>query len=143
MRDGTQWRPFVHVEDTSRAFSAVLEADESIVSGEIFNVGSNDQNYQLFPLAQLIAASISVPFAFEWYGSADTRSYVVDFEKIRRQLNFTPRHTPADGAKEIYHALTTGLLRDTPTTHTVEWYKHLLSSHPHVLNVPTEERERS
>src|SRR5438552_3539730 len=44
LRDGTQWRPMVHILDTSGAFIAVLEADPATVNGEIFNVGSDDQN---------------------------------------------------------------------------------------------------
>src|SRR5205807_286176 len=43
LRDGTQWRPMVHLRDTSRAFIAVLEAEPDAVNGEIFNVGSDDQ----------------------------------------------------------------------------------------------------
>ena len=47
MRDGTQWRPFVHVKDTSRAFITVLEAEPELVNGQIFNVGSDEQNIQI------------------------------------------------------------------------------------------------
>ena len=91
MRDGTQWRPFVHIKDAARAFIMVLEAEKDLVNKEIFNVGSNEQNYQIKPLAELIADAIGVPFNFEWYGSPDKRSYRVDFSKIRNVLGFKPK----------------------------------------------------
>src|SRR3989304_4933784 len=44
LRDGTQWRPFVHVRDTARAFLLAMEAPAQEVSGQIFNIGSGDHN---------------------------------------------------------------------------------------------------
>lgn len=127
MRDGTQWRPFVHVKDTSRAFIKVIEADSELVNGQIFNVGSNEQNFQIFQLAKMIADSLGLDFTYEWYGSPDNRSYRVSFDKIRNVLNFTPRYTPKDGAREIFEALKNGILPiDDPKTITVKWYKTLI-----------------
>jgi len=110
MRDGTQWRPFIHVRDTSKAFIKVLEAEEELVNKQIFNVGSNDQNYQIFPLAELIAKSIGLEFNYEWYGSPDNRSYRVDFSKIAKILNFKPEFSPREGAKEVFDKLKEGIL---------------------------------
>jgi len=101
MKDGTQWRPFVHVKDTSEAFIKVLEAEEEIVNKQIFNVGSNDQNFQIFSLAKLISESLDLEFNYEWYGSPDKRSYRVDFSKIEKVLGFKPKFTPREGAKEV------------------------------------------
>ena len=130
MRDGTQWRPFVHVKDTSKAFIMTMEADKELVNGQIFNVGSNDQNYQIFQLAKLIAESIGIPFKYEWYGSPDHRSYRVNFDKIHKTLEFTPDYTPREGAREIYSALKDGTLDPNDMrTITVKWYKHLLHMH--------------
>ena len=52
MKDGKQWRPFVHVKDTSKAMVMLLGADKKDISGQIFNVGSDEQNYQIFNLMQ-------------------------------------------------------------------------------------------
>jgi len=135
MRDGTQWRPFVHIRDTSRAFIMVLEADKDLVNREIFNVGSNEQDYQIKPLAELIADAIGLPFNFEWYGSPDKRSYRVDFSKIRDILGFKPKYTPKEGAKEVYDALVEGKIKDDIKTRTVEWYKFLLNAQKIVREV--------
>ena len=129
MRDGKQWRPFVHVKDTSNAFISVLESNRKLVNGQIFNVGNNEQNLQIFDLAKMVAESINLPFNFEWYGSPDMRSYKVSFDKIKEQIGYKTGYTPKEGAKEVFNALKEGKLNpEDPRTITVKWYKHLLEA---------------
>jgi nucleoside-diphosphate-sugar epimerase len=136
MRDGEQWRPFVHVRDTSEAFIRVLESDSDLVSGQVFNVGSDEQNVQVFKLAKLVAESVGLPFNYEWYGSPDKRSYRVSFDKIRRELSYQPSRTPKDGSREVFEALKSGKLNpDDPKTITVKWYNHLLEMHAFLRDV--------
>jgi nucleoside-diphosphate-sugar epimerase len=127
MKDGTQWRPFVHVKDVSRAISIILSAEGNLVNGEVFNIGSDSQNYQIGPLADLVADSLVERPQIEWYGTSDTRSYRVSFQKAKKALGFEPQNTPTDAAKEIEKALISGEITDSIKTRTVEWYKHLLS----------------
>jgi nucleoside-diphosphate-sugar epimerase len=128
LRDGTQWRPFVHVKDTSRAMIAVLEAPADAVNGQLFNVGSDGQNVQIMGLAETVAEAIGVRFEYEWYGEPDHRSYQVCFAKIQGTLGFETLYTPSDGAVEVYQALQRGALdADDPRTITVQWYKRLLA----------------
>jgi len=128
LRDGTQYRPFVHVMDVCKAIHLAIKADDEKVNGEIFNVGSNEQNVQIFELAQRVANAIGVEFNYEWYGFPDHRSYRVNFNKIKKVLNFHPDYTIEDGAREVYEALKSGKLDpDDPATITVEWYKRLIS----------------
>jgi len=127
MRDGKQWRPFVNVNDTSNAFIKVLEAETELVNGQVFNVGSDEQNVQIFDLAKLVAESCNMPFNYKWYGSPDTRSYRVSFSKIKDTLHFKPQITIRKGARNVFDALKEGTLNpDDPRTITVKWYKHLL-----------------
>ena len=127
MRDGKQWRPFVHVKDTSNAFLRVLQSDPELVNGQIFNVGSDEQNVQVFDLANLVAGAIKLPFNYEWYGTPDRRSYKVSFDKIKRALKYRADHSLEEGAKEVYDALKEGKLNpDDPKTITVKWYRNLL-----------------
>lgn len=127
MRDGKQWRPFVNIKDTSRAFIRVLETEPELVAGQIFNVGSNEQNIQIFDLAKLVAQACNLPFNYEWYGDCDTRSYQVSFNKIKDTLNFKPETTIKKGAKNVFDALNNGTLDpQDPRMITVKWYKHLL-----------------
>lgn len=136
MRDGKQWRPFVHVKDTSNAFARILESDKELVNGQVFNVGSNDQNVQIFELAKIVAESIHLPFKYDWYGDPDRRSYRVSFDKIKEKLNYKTNFAPRDGAKEVFDALEAGVLKvDDPRTITVKWYKNLLESYSLVKSV--------
>lgn len=136
LRDGTQWRPFVHVRDAARAMILTLEAPASLVNGEVLNVGSDDQNMQILPLARAVADSLGLPFEYEWYGLPDHRSYRVTFRKIREILGFEPERTPSEGAKEVYEALRRGAVSpDDPRTITVGWYKHLLEMQAFIRQV--------
>jgi len=127
LRDGTQWRPFLHVRDTARAFITVMEAEKEKVNGEIFNVGSNDLNLQIFELGQRVCKGINKPFELEWYGDPDSRSYRVNFDKIRRILGFEAKYGVEEGASEIWKALNQGLLSwEDPRTKTVNWYRTLI-----------------
>jgi len=126
MRPGTQVRPVVHVADVTKAIITVMEADVEEVNGEVFNVGSNDQNYQIHGLAKLIGDSVGRPYRLEWYGEPDTRSYAVDFTKIKSRLGYTTSRTPADGAREIYKALEDGEISDTPETNVIQWWRQCL-----------------
>lgn len=136
MRDGKQWRPFVHVKDTSNAFIKIIESDVELVKSQVFNVGCDEQNTQIFYLAKQVAKSINVPFNYEWYGSPDNRSYKVSFDKIKKTLNYKPNFTPQEGAKEVFEALKSGKLNpDDLKTITVKWYKHLLEMQELIKNV--------
>jgi nucleoside-diphosphate-sugar epimerase len=126
MKDGTQWRPFLHVRDAARALISMLAQDPGQIRSQIFNIGSDEQNYQIAPLAELVAGAMTTRPTLEWYGDPDVRSYRVSFRRAREQLGFVPHLTPADAAREIEAALTSGALVPSMQHKTVEWYRHLL-----------------
>lgn len=84
--DGTPWRPFVHVLDICQAIALVLEAPADDVSGEIFNVGDSDGNYQIREIAEIVADVFPGCNLRLGTKSADIRSYRVAFDKIRGTL---------------------------------------------------------
>lgn len=126
LRDGTQWRPMIHIRDTSKAFIAALNAPRETIDGQLFNVGSNDQNYQIMQCAELVAKGMGIPFKFEWYGDPDHRSYRVNFDKINEVLGFTPDWTPDRAALEILEALRSGKVVADEKTKTLGWYSTLI-----------------
>ncbi|MBC7092098.1 MAG: NAD(P)-dependent oxidoreductase [Nitrososphaeria archaeon] len=126
--DGKQWRPLVYVKDTANAFIKTLEADKEKVNNQIFNVGSNEQNYQIIDLANIIADALKMELKYERYGDPDRRSYRVDFTKIKKTLNFTPKYDPTYAVVEIRDALEEGKIKDDMKTRTVEWYKFLIET---------------
>ncbi|MFS0861484.1 NAD-dependent epimerase/dehydratase family protein [Fredinandcohnia sp. 179-A 10B2 NHS] len=135
MRDGSQWRPMVHVEDTTDVMCLFLEAEAHRINGEIFNVGSNRNNYQLGPLAEEIASALPNDVKIEWYGNPDHRSYRVNFDKIVQTLNWEAKYTAAGGALEIFKKLEGGVLQKTEQTITLNWYKKLIECHNLIKNI--------
>ena len=125
MRDGTQWRPMVHVRDTARAQMFMLAAPVDKVNGQLFNVGSDANNYQLGPLAETIAGAVPKDVKVEWYGDADHRSYRVNFDKIEA-LGWKAEKTAVDGVNEIVERLENGTLDRTTRTITLDWYQELI-----------------
>lgn len=101
--DGTPWRPLVHALDIAEAFACVLEAPRDAVHNQIFNVGSNAENYRVREIATIVAEAF--PGTTTTFGppTADGRSYRVAFDKIERLVPaFKCRHTAATGAAELH-----------------------------------------
>jgi nucleoside-diphosphate-sugar epimerase len=134
MRDGTQWRPMVHVKDTARAQLFMLTADPGKVNGQIFNVGSEENNYQLGPLAQKVADIVPRDVRIEWYGDPDHRSYRVSFEKLYA-LGYEALYRADDGVKDICDALEGGKVDRTSKTITLDWYRELVAWHERIRQV--------
>lgn len=126
-RPGTQKRPVVHIKDVAEAITVVVDTPRDLVDGEIFNVGSNNQNYAVADLAKEVGLAVGKPYTIEMYGDPDTRSYIVKFDKIERILKFRCRYRVADGAKEVYEALEKNLVIDKPSTKVVDWWYKLQS----------------
>jgi nucleoside-diphosphate-sugar epimerase len=134
MRDGTQWRPMVHVKDTARAQLFMLTADPNKINGLIFNVGSAENNYQLGPLAEKVAAIVPRDVKIEWYGAPDHRSYRVSFDKIY-SIGYQALYKAEDGVKDICEALEAGKIDRTTKTITLDWYRELIDWHERIRQV--------
>jgi nucleoside-diphosphate-sugar epimerase len=100
--DGSPWRPVVHVEDICRAIRMTLRAPREAVSGQIFNVGTNAENYRVRELAQTIASVFPGCEVTTGSSVGDNRSYRVKFDKIRKHLaGFECEWTALSGAREL------------------------------------------
>ena len=126
---GNQWRPLIHVNDVIRAFELVLEEqDTQKINKQAFNVGSNEQNYQVYQVADRFKKLFPNVNIEAKQDNPDPRSYHVNFDKIRKTLNFFTTKTIDDGILEIKEALETSSITDDITTRTVEYYKQLISA---------------
>lgn len=105
--NGNQWRPFIHVADISRAFRACLAAPLDLVSGEIFNAGSDRMNYTLQELAEIIQ-KLEPGLDVEYVNNNDARDYRVSFDKIRNRLGFECATTLEAGIREMQGELRAG-----------------------------------
>lgn len=104
------WRPYCHVRDIAGAVSLVLDASPAAVSHRVFNVGSNDQNYQKKTIAARLAEELPVKIV-NVEKDEDPRDYRVNFDRISA-LGFTPRVSLSDGIHEIVRAIRSGLIGD-------------------------------
>jgi len=104
--DGTPWRPVVHIGDISRAFLAILHAPREVVHNEAFNVGRDEDNYQIREIADMVQAVVPnsvVEYAED--AGPDRRCYRVNFGKIMRTLPaYRPMWTVRTGIEELYEA---------------------------------------
>jgi len=109
---GNQWRPLLQVEDAARAFMLCLEADIKDVGCQVFNVGSDEQNYRIDDIADLISKALgNVPL---WRDSAnlDARDYRVSFDKIRKHLSFVSKRKVEESSQVMFSKLKDGTIRN-------------------------------
>ncbi len=109
---GDQWRPFLHVEDAAQAIALALKAPLPLVRNQIFNVGSNDQNYQIKQVGEIIHRFVPEAEIVYENDIPDKRNYWVNFNKIHRTLSFSARWTVEQGVQQIIEALKTGRIGD-------------------------------
>ncbi|MBI4611210.1 MAG: SDR family oxidoreductase [Candidatus Rokubacteria bacterium] len=109
---GEQWRPLVHVADAAEAYVLALQAARERIHGEIINVGSDEQNYQIGEIGRVVAGhfpGISVEVLPQ---APDLRDYHVSFAKAAAVLGFRAMRGVTDGIREIARALTSGEILD-------------------------------
>jgi lipopolysaccharide/colanic/teichoic acid biosynthesis glycosyltransferase/nucleoside-diphosphate-sugar epimerase len=87
LHGGSQWRPFIHVHDISRAFILAMESEPEKVSKQIFNAGSDDLTFTIAQLGDIICEHVP-GVKIEIAPEGDKRNYRVSFEKIRERLGF-------------------------------------------------------
>ncbi len=114
---GSQWRPFIHVADAADSIVRILQAPLRNVRGQIFNVGSTNENYQIKEIGTIIK-QILPDVQVEYSGlDGDERNYIVAFQKIEKKLGFTPKRIVREGVHEIINALKNGLIPDYSDPH--------------------------
>jgi nucleoside-diphosphate-sugar epimerase/dTDP-4-amino-4,6-dideoxygalactose transaminase/CBS domain-containing protein len=107
---GDQWRPLLHVADAADAYIACLEAPIEKVKGQIFNVGSNEENYKINDIGEIVKRIVRNTTLINLdkeiiEGQMDKRSYRVLFDKIKNQIGFITKKNVEDGVLEIKNAL--------------------------------------
>lgn len=106
------WRPYVHVADAGRAITMVLEAPPETVRGQVFNVGSTDQNYQKQQLVELIQSHAPEAEVEYVHKAEDPRDYRVSFARINGQLGFETTRGVDDGINEVARLVRSGVIQN-------------------------------
>jgi nucleoside-diphosphate-sugar epimerase len=100
--DGTPWRPLVHVLDICKAIRCALEAPRESVHNEIFNVGHNEDNYQVRDIAAIVSKAFPDCEVTMGNSGGDNRSYRVRFDNISGRLpGFSCDWTAEKGAVQL------------------------------------------
>lgn len=98
--DFNTWRPYCHVKDFALLIHKVISAKDSLTSYQIFNAGGNKNNFTKKNIAYTIRDEIGGNIVL-LKKSQDKRNYVVDFSKVKKILNFTPKYSVKYGVREI------------------------------------------
>jgi nucleoside-diphosphate-sugar epimerase len=90
----------------SRAVLAVLSADPEAISGQAFNVGRSEENYQVRDLAEIVEETVGdCEIEYAGNGDPDPRSYRVDFTRFDETFpDAGLRWNARDGARELVDA---------------------------------------
>jgi nucleoside-diphosphate-sugar epimerase len=102
---GAQLRPNLHILDYCDVVIKLLEAEDSLIADQIFNVGV--QNLSLNEISIIVKEVVEKEFPtlgkipIETEPSNDQRSYHINSDKIKRVLGFTPSRTVANAVHDI------------------------------------------
>ena len=110
---GNQLRPNIHIDDMADAYIAVIEADAARISGQIFNVGTENQT--VLELAETVRSVVGMDVRLVTSPSSDNRSYHISSKKIADMLGFVPSRSIAQASSDIKRALEAGLLPNSLT----------------------------
>lgn len=106
--DENTWRPYCHVNDFARLIELVFKSKKELVDFEIFNAGGTDNNYTKKMIVEAILEKIPNCHINYNQNDSDPRNYRVDFTKVKKQLNFTPKYDLRFGIEELLTAFENG-----------------------------------
>tara|TARA_B100001121_G_C18640711_1_gene599041 strand:+ start:204 stop:1184 length:981 start_codon:yes stop_codon:yes gene_type:complete len=105
---GSQLRPNIHIDDMAEAYIRVLESDNSITSGEVFNVGYENQSVN--EIANIVEKNMPFKISKKIIKTNDNRSYHISSKRILDKLNFSPKKNISDAVKDLINAFEKKLL---------------------------------
>ncbi len=109
---GSQWRPFLHISDAAEACIAALEAPPTKTFGQIFNVGSENQNFTISQIADTIQGMLPKTKIIEQALATDKRNYRVSFAKIEKMIGFKTKIDLEGGVREMIDSFKSGKYKD-------------------------------
>jgi len=102
--DTGTWRPYCHVKDFARAIhSSIVSKNKELL--EIYNVGSNANNFTKEQIIKKIKKHIKTGKIQYVNKKSDYRNYKVNFNKMKKKLNFVPKYSVDYGIKEIIKSM--------------------------------------
>ena len=97
--DGSNWRPFIHVRDAAQAYAdAALHPEDW--SEPVYNVGNNEQNYQISEIAEIVAEEVAPVDVTYLEDEHPGPSYHVNFDRLA-ETGFEPSRTLREGVRDL------------------------------------------
>ncbi|MFB6179114.1 MAG: NAD-dependent epimerase/dehydratase family protein [Halorientalis sp.] len=97
--DGSNWRPFIHVEDAARAYKhAALNPDDW--DHRVYNVGTNDGNFQIADIAELVRDTVGPVDVTYLEDEHPGPSYHVNFDRLA-ETGFEPAWSLREGVRDL------------------------------------------
>jgi nucleoside-diphosphate-sugar epimerase len=112
-------RSFVHIRDVARGVILGLEAEQSKIRGQVFNLGTNTGNYSKDDIVRLVLKRMPqtvVEYKDLTFGG-DMRDITVSFAKIKKVLGFDTTLDVDDGIRELLFALKSGIIQNPTDSH--------------------------
>ena len=107
LSDGSPWRPLIDTKDMARAIDWAISRDAQGGNFLAINAGSNDSNYQVSTLAEMVQAQKpGTTLSINTDAAPDKRSYQVNFD-LYKQL--APNHQPQCDLQQSITELYAGL----------------------------------
>ena len=103
---GTQFRPNLHIEDMVDAYVMMLEAPNSVIHRNIFNVGG--ENLSMNQIADIVKDQMDFDVVIEKSETNDLRSYRIDSVKIKNVVGFVPKKGVKEAVLDIKNAFDNG-----------------------------------
>ncbi|RLM83749.1 NAD(P)-dependent oxidoreductase [Halobellus sp. Atlit-38R] len=98
--DGSNWRPFIHVQDAARAYAhAALHPAQW--PEHVYNVGHSDGNYRVSEIAEAVQSELNRDLDITYLEDKHPGpSYHVNFDRLDA-TGFTPEYTVREGIRDL------------------------------------------
>jgi nucleoside-diphosphate-sugar epimerase len=106
LSDGRAWRPLIHVEDISAAFTALLSVPRERIHNKAYNIAQNAENYLIRDVAEIVAeVVVGSKVSFASGAGTDLRNYRVSGELVAAEVpEFQPQWTVRKGVEQLLEA---------------------------------------
>ena len=97
--DGSNWRPFIHVEDAARAYADAACAPEAWPKS-VYNVGATEENYRVADVADIVRETVGDVDITYLEENHPGPSYHVNFDRLAG-TGFDLSWTLRDGIRDV------------------------------------------
>ena len=115
---GDQLRPNLHVRDYCAAIELLLDAPSELINKNKYNVGY--QNLSILEIAKIVKKVVELKFPNKKIDiirteSDDIRSYHINSDKIKKELNFEPKLSIENAVEDLCAAFESNLINESFT----------------------------